>query len=159
VTNLPTQQGVPFQTVSNPATGRLHIFDSYATWQASPSLTVAAEADWVIQRLYTGSRPDHTAGGSAYLRYQLSKNIALAGRAEYMDDRGGLFSGLSQALKEGTATLEYKFGNDFLMRAEWRRDFSNNPYFYTDTLGILSKHQSTATLGVVWWYGAKEGAW
>jgi len=45
------------------------------------------------------------------------------------------------------------------MRGEWRRDASNHPYFLTDTLGILKKEQNTATLGVVWWFGGKEGAW
>jgi hypothetical protein len=159
LTNLPTQQGVPFHVIPNPATGRLHIFDSYATWQMTPALTLAGEADWVIERLFTWSPPGETMGGAGYFRYQISKNIAAAARAEYLDDRGALFSGAVQSLKEGTLTLEYKFGKDFLMRAEWRRDFSNNPYFYTDALGILSKGQTTAGMGVVWWFGTKQGAW
>jgi len=25
--------------------------------------------------------------------------------------------------------------------------------------GVLSNHQTTATVGVVWWWGRKEGAW
>jgi hypothetical protein len=25
--------------------------------------------------------------------------------------------------------------------------------------GVLSKQQNTATLGLVWWWGRKEGAW
>jgi hypothetical protein len=33
------------------------------------------------------------------------------------------------------------------------------PYFYTGTLGILKKEQNTATAGVVWWFGAKQGPW
>jgi len=45
------------------------------------------------------------------------------------------------------------------MRAEWRRDFSNNRYFYTDSLGVLSKQQTTATMGLVWWFGPKQGYW
>jgi hypothetical protein len=159
LTNLPTQQGIPFEYIRHAPTGRLHIFDSYATWQATPSLLLAGEADWVIQRLYTYSPPDHSAAGAAYLRYQLSRNVALAGRFEYLSDRGALFSGVSQALKEGTFTTEYKFGNDFLMRAEWRRDFSNVPYFYTDTVGLLRKSQTTATVGLVWWFGTKQGSW
>ena len=32
---------------------------------------------------------------------------------------GGLYSGKTQALKETTATFEYKFGPGFLMREEW----------------------------------------
>jgi hypothetical protein len=47
----------------------------------------------------------------------------------------------------------------FLMRYEWRRDFSNQPSFLTSTQGVLSKKQNTITLGLIWWWGGKEGAW
>jgi hypothetical protein len=46
-----------------------------------------------------------------------------------------------------------------MARAEWRYDFSNQPFFYTSTLGILKKSQVTATLGLIWWYGGKQGPW
>jgi len=157
--NLPTQQGIPFTPIPNPPRGKLHIFDNYVTWNASPKLTLALEGDYVIQRLQTYSPPSHTDGGAAYVRYQVLPKIAIAARSEYMSDRGGLFSGKTQALKEGTVTFEYKFADNFLMRAEWRRDFSNQPYFLTDTLDILRKQQTTVGIGLVWWFGGKQGAW
>ncbi len=157
--NLPTQQGVPFQPIPNPPNGKLHIFDSYLTWQTSPKLTLALEGDYVIERLQTYSAPAHSDGGAGYARYQITPKVAFAGRAEYLSDRGGLFSGVTQALKETTFTTEYKFADGFLARGEWRRDFSNRPYFLTSTLGILSKQQSTSTLGLIWWFGAKQGTW
>ena len=83
----------------------------------------------------------------------------MAARAEYLADHGGLFSGISQSLKETTATFDYRLSDGFLMRYEWRRDFSNQPTFLTDTQGVLSKEQTTATVGLVWWWGRKEGAW
>jgi hypothetical protein len=76
-----------------------------------------------------------------------------------MSDRGGLFSGLTQALKENTVTFDYKLADGFLMRYEWRRDFSNQPSFLTDKQGVLRKDQNTATLGMIWWWGRKEGSW
>jgi len=69
------------------------------------------------------------------------------------------FVGRTQALKETTATFDYKFAEGFLMRYEWRRDFSNQPSFLTDWEGVLSKEQQTATVGVIWWVGRKEGVW
>ncbi len=159
LTNLPQQQGVPFDPIRPAPTGRLHIFDSYVTWQATPALTLAGDADWVIERNYRDSAPARADGGAAYARYQVTPKFALAARGEYMSDRGGLFSGLSQALKEATFTAEYKFADAFLMRWEWRRDFSNHPFFYTDTLGILKPAQSTAGIGLVWWFGEKKGGW
>jgi cell division septum initiation protein DivIVA len=157
--NLPTLQGVPFEPIPNAPKGHLNIIDTYATIQASPKIELAFEGDYVNQRLYTNSLPGYTYGGAWYLRYQVSPRLALAGRGEYLADHAGLFSGTAQVLREATLTTEYKFGDGFLTRLEWRRDLSNQPYFLTDTLGLLRKEQSTAEVGLVWWFGAKQGAW
>ena len=156
---LPALQGVPFQPIPNAPNGKLHIFDTYLTWQATSKLTFAAEADYVVERLWSYSAPSHTDGGAAYLKYQISPKVFLAGRAEYLSDRGGLFSGVSQALKETTFTTGYQVAPGFLMMGEWRRDFSNQPFFLTSTLGLLKKEQNTATLGMTWWFGGKQGNW
>ena len=157
--NLPQLQGVPFQPIPDAPTGRLHILDTYASWNVSPALTLAGEADWVWQRLYRSSAPERANGGAGYLRYQVKPRFAVAVRAEYLGDPNGLFSGAGQALKETTFTTEYKFGDGFLMRGEYRRDFSNQPEFFTSTLGVLKKEQNTATVGLIWWFGQKQGAW
>jgi hypothetical protein len=62
-------------------------------------------------------------------------------------------------LKETTLTFEQKPADGFLLRQEWRRDFSNHPYFYTNQLDALKSEQNTATIGVVWWFGSKKGSW
>jgi Putative beta-barrel porin-2, OmpL-like. bbp2 len=162
---IPVQPGLSFAPIIPAPNGRLNILDSYVSWQTTPKLSLALEGDYVIERLWRNSEPgessapSHVDGGAAYLKYQLSPKFALAGRAEYMSDRGGLFSGLTQALKETTATFDYNVTDGFLMRYEWRRDFSNQPSFLTSTQGVLSKEQNTATVGLVWWWGRKQGAW
>jgi len=164
---IPVQPGLTFQAITPAPNGKLHIFDTYVSWQAAPRLTFALEGDYVIERewkntipaLGQSSAPSHVIGGAGYAKYQFSPKFALAGRVEYLSDRGGLFSGITQALKETTATFDYKLSEGFLMRYEWRRDFSNQPSFFTDTNGVLSKEQQTATVGVIWWVGRKEGAW
>jgi hypothetical protein len=156
---LPTQQGIPFSPIVGAPNGRLHIFDSYLTWQSTPKLTLAIEGDTVIQRLFKESPPAHFSGGAIYARYHVSPKTWIGARSEYLSDRGGLFTGTTQALKEVTLTYDYKLGEGFMMRTEWRRDFSNRPFFLTDKLGILSKHQNTATMGLVWWWGNKEETW
>ena len=155
----PTQQGVPFLPVPHVPTGRLHIIDSYATWQATHALTFALEGDYVIQRLFKDSPPQRASGGAVYAQYQFTPKFALASRAEYLSDRGGFFSGVSQALKETTLTTTYRFGERFMARVEGRYDFSNQPFFFTSRLGLLKKSQFTTTLGLIWWYGGKQGAW
>jgi Putative beta-barrel porin-2, OmpL-like. bbp2 len=162
---IPVQPGLSFAPIIPAPNGRLHIFDSYVSWQTTPKLTLAIEGDYVIERLWKNSAPgessapSHVDGGAAYAKYQINPKFALAGRAEYLSDRGGLFSGLNQALKETTATFDYNVADGFLMRYEWRRDFSNQPSFLTAEQGVLSKQQNTATLGLVWWWGRKQGAW
>lgn len=157
--NLPTQQGLPFQPIVNPPKGKLHIFDSYVTWTASPKLTFSLEGDYVISRNQTYSAPSHTDGGALYAHYQFNPLLAIGGRTEYLSDRGGLFSSKTQALKEFTLTFDQAVGNGLLVREELRHDFSNQPYFLTDTLGNLSNGQTTATMGLIWWFGGKQGAW
>jgi hypothetical protein len=162
---VPVQPGLSFQAIRPAPDGRTYIFDSYATWQPTPKLTLALEGDYFIQRLWRNSAPgqssaaSHVDGGAAYVRYQLSPMFAVATRAEYLSDRGGLFSGVTQALKENTVTFDQKLADGFLMRYEWRRDYSNQPSFLTDVQGVLSKEQNTATLGLIWWWGRKQGTW
>ncbi|MGZ4875252.1 MAG: outer membrane beta-barrel protein [Candidatus Angelobacter sp.] len=155
----PTQPGLPATTITPAPNGREHIFDTYVSWNTTPKLTMGGEADYVINRVFSSSAPQRVSGGAAYARYQLTPKFALAGRGEYLSDRGGLFSGATQALKESTATTEYKFADGFLARREWRRDFSNQPFFLTSVPGQLKKEQNTATLGLIWWFGQKQGSW
>lgn len=159
------QPGLCLQPIDPAPDGKAHIFDSYVTWNATPKLALSLEGDYVIQRKWANaapgesSAPSHVDGGAAYMRYQMRSKMALAGRTEYLSDRGGLFSGTTQALKEFTGTYEYKFGEGFLTRVEYRRDWSNVPFFLTNKPGVLSPTQPTLTVGMVWWYGGKQGAW
>jgi hypothetical protein len=162
---IPVQPGLCFVAIRPAPDGRTHIFDSYATWQTSPKLTLQIEGDYEIERLWRNAAPGESStpsvvtGGAAYAHYQFNSKFALAARAEYLSDGGGLFSGINQDLKEATVTFDYNLGDGFLTRYEWRRDFSNQPSFLTDAQGLLSKQQNTATLGLIWWWGRKEGSW
>lgn len=162
---VPVQPELCLAPLSPAPNGKLHIIDSYATWQVLPKLTLAGEGDYVIEREWANaapgesSAPFHTDGGVAYAQYQLTHRGAVAARAEYLSDRGGLFSNATQALKETTGTYKYALGGGFDAFLEYRRDWSNRPYFITSNPAAPSGHQDTATLGVVWWYGGKQGSW
>lgn len=161
---LPTQPGLSPIEIRPEPDGRTHILDAYATLNATDRLTFAFQGDYVINRVFQNSPPSRVWGGAAYARYQFSPGFALASRFEYLSDRlsdrgESLFSGLDQALKEITMTAEYKFGDGFLLRGEYRRDWSNRPFFLTAAPGVLKKEQNTATLGLVWWFGRKQGSW
>jgi len=64
-----------------------------------------------------------------------------------MSDCAGLFGGISQALKENTVTFDYNVAPGILMRYEWRRDYSNQPFFLTDVQGVLTKRSGQGDSG------------
>ena len=161
----PVQPGLCELPINPAPNGKLHIIDDYVTWQARPKLTFQAEADYVIQREWAtaapgeSSHPQHADGGAAYVQYQATPRSSFAIRGEYLSDRGGLFSGATQALKEGTGTYKYTVADGLDAFLEFRRDWTNIPYFQTSNPAAPVKGQSTATLGLVWWYGGKQGSW
>ncbi len=156
---LATQPGLSATPVLPRPNGKEHIFDTYATWNITPKLTFLGEGDYVVNRNYSNSSPAHVIGGAGYVKYQFTDAWAFAERFEYLSDRGGLFSGTTQAVKDSTTTLTYQFADGFQLRAEYRRDWSNRPFFLTDRSGLLKRNQDTATLGVLWWLGGKQGSW
>jgi hypothetical protein len=161
----PLQPGLCLRPITPAPNGKANIFDSYVTWNATPKLTFSVEGDYVISREWANGAPGQSAapslvdGGAAYTRYQWTPKMALGGRFEYFNDRNGLYSGTAQALKEFTGTYDYKVGEGLLTRLEYRRDWSNVPFFLTNKPGVLSASQPTFTVGVVWWVGGKQGAW
>jgi hypothetical protein len=165
---VPVQPGLCFRKISPAPNGKTHIFDSYVTWQSTPKLTLALEGDYFIQRLWASSAPGRSSapsdvwGSAAYAKYQLTPRTYVGGRTEYLQDHGGLFTGITnytEALKEVTATYDFRLADGFDMRWEYRRDISNRPIFLTDQQNVFSTHQDTATMGVIWWFGRKQGAW
>lgn len=155
----PTQPGLPTTNLSPAPNGREHIFDTYATWNATPKLTLVGEADYVLNRTLSQSQPARVVIGSLMARYNLPRKWNVGGRFEYFDDRGGLFSGTTQALKEVTLITDHTLAPGFLARAEYRRDFSNQQFFLSDTVNRPRRAQTTATLGLVYWWGTKQGSW
>lgn len=160
---LPTQPGLSTDVIRPVPSGMLHIFDTYYTFNITDKWTLAVEGDYVVGRVFRESAPSTVWGGVGYARYQWTPRFALAGRFEYLSERvspaGGLFSAVTQALKEHTLTAEYKFAEGFIGRAEYRRDFSNQAFFLTEKPGVLKKEQNTATIGLIWWLGRKQGTW
>ena len=167
---VPVQPGLCFVPVVPAPNGKLHIFDSEVNWQVSPKWTLALEGDYVVNRVWASSSagensaPAHTWGGAGYVQYQLSPRTYLAGRGEYLADRGsfftgGLFSNVTEALKEFTVTYGFNVADGLQVKTEYRYDWSNVPVFLTSTQNVYSKDQSTATLGLIWWFGRKQGAW
>lgn len=153
------QPGLSITPIQPEPNGRTHILDTYAVWNVTPKLEAVGEFDYGVSRGFTDSAPSHFAGGAGYLKYQFVPSFYLGGRFEYVSDRGGLLSGVSQALKEGTLTATWQWADAFQLRGEYRRDWSNQPFFLSHEPSVRKQQEDTATLGLIWWFGGRQGAW
>jgi hypothetical protein len=86
--------------------------------------------------------------------FQTTKQTALTLRSENYNDRRGFITGQAQSLNSVTVTGEYKWMQGLLSRLEYRRDWSDKPYFERGFEG-LHKNQDTLTLGLVAFFGPK----
>jgi hypothetical protein len=138
--------------------GFFKVFDSYVSYAVTAKLGLGFDANYTTNQVTREGPTMSLTGLGAYARHQLGTPGALSVRYERLDDEG-LFGGMAQTLQEVTLTAEYRFAEGFLMRGEYRRDWSDHPFFTTATPGTLKPHQHTALVGVVWWFGNKTGAW
>lgn len=137
--------------------GWFRVFDSNGSITVSPAFSLGADVTHTTNQVRSGDTSLSLDGVGAYARYQVTPPAALAIRYEYLDDQG-LFAGIAQTLQELTATAECKLADGFLVRGEFRRDWSNQPLFPVHDGGV-SAHQNTALAGLVWWIGNKTGSW
>jgi len=139
--------------------GFFRAIDSYISYTATPKASFGIDANYVTNEVNKADSALSLQGVGAYARYQVSGPFSLSLRYERLDDQG-LFGGIEQVLQELTATAEYKFAEGFLVRGEFRRDWSNERFFTRSRPdGGLLDHQNTALVGLVWWFGNKQGAW
>lgn len=85
-------------------------------------------------------------------RVQTTAHTALSLRYENYDDRQGFITGQAQSLNSFTATGEYKWPQGLISRLEYRRDWSDKPFYERGYLGS-SKTQDTVTLGFIAFFG------
>jgi hypothetical protein len=88
-------------------------------------------------------------GIALYGKYAFNDADALVARVETYNDFSGYTSGVIQDLKEFTLTYEHKFGSSFVLRGEYRRDWSTENVF-TSKSGDPSNSQNTVTAGAVY---------
>jgi hypothetical protein len=139
--------------------GFFRVFDTYVAYAPTSALALGFDVNYVTNEIESNDPSLSLQGIGGYARYQATTPVALGLRYERLDDEG-LFGGIDQVLHEVTATLEYKFTDGFLIRTEFRRDWSNADFF-TGSGGAadLRDHQNTLLVGGVWWFGNKQGAW
>jgi hypothetical protein len=120
--------------------------DTIVTWTVTPSLSLMANYDY--GRDSQAGAPVSWSGVAAYARLQVTSGWALSPRFERVRDGDGFMTGTPQTIKELTLTSEHKIGGALLARLEYRRDFSDQPFFLRGEEKVQS--QDTVTLGLVY---------
>lgn len=82
--------------------------------------------------------------------------IAFTPRLEWFNDADGFQTGMRQKVKEFTMTGELKMAQGLLARLEYRRDWSNQPFFDRGSIPASTKNQDTVLLGFVAFFGPKR---
>jgi hypothetical protein len=94
-------------------------------------------------------------GIAGALHIQITSRVAITPRVEFFDDSDGFTTGAAQKLKEFTITGEYKWMRGVLSRLEYRRDWSNVPFFQSGAVPGHSRNQDTLTLALVGFFPPK----
>lgn len=98
---------------------------------------------------YVGGGSAKFWGMAGAARYAVNSHLAFSPRIEYYSDKDAFWTGTAQAFKEFTGTAEWKFNDSFISRAEFRKDWSNQPYFQVGQDPGKSKHQNLFILSMI----------
>ena len=132
-----------------------HLSDTTVTYSFNKQWALMGNYDYGIDTLTAGGKA-HWQGVAGYLRYAPTERLAFTPRYEWFDDRDGFSTGTAQRVKEFTMTGEYKVKPNLIGRLEYRRDWSDQPFFPKSDPSILAKSQSTVLAGLIWTFTTRE---
>ncbi len=132
-----------------------HLLDTIVTYNFNKQWAVMGNYDYAQDTLTAGGKV-HWQGVAGYLRYTPTNKLAFTPRYEWFGDYNGFATGTAQRVKEFTLTGEYKVKPSLIARLEYRRDWSDRPFFPKSDPSILAKNQSTALAGLIWTFGTRE---
>ncbi len=140
---------------SNTNQGYRHLWDTTVLIAANRITSVYVNFDYGMDRRLQGGS-DHWTGIAGAARFALTPKIAIAPRLEWFNDASGFATGTAQTLKEGTITGEYLIMPGVVGRLEYRRDWSNVPFFDRGPIAAMAKAQTTMLAGVTLFFAPKR---
>ena len=128
------------------------LFDWVGTFKATKNLTFVVNTDFANEEKdpLNGGRNSRWYGIAGYAKYDFTDWFSTTIRAEYFDDRDGVRTGIAQKLKEITITPEFRIVKNFLLRPEYRHDWSNKDGFDSHHNTFVKKNQDTIALGMMY---------
>ncbi|MDP2999283.1 MAG: porin [Bryobacterales bacterium] len=135
--------------------GYRRLYDTTLLLTPHPKMNFYLNVDYGAERRI--SRGSDTWKGIAGAARFAPKNwLALSPRLEWFSDADGFATGTPQSLKEFTLTAEFKIREGILMRPEYRRDWSDRPFFDRGASTGVHKSQDTLLAGIVAYFGPKR---
>jgi hypothetical protein len=130
---------------------RRHFYDTALTVAASDKTNLYLTFDYGTDTSRTIGSKRFYGFGTA-VRHALNSRFALSPRFEWYNDADGVMTGASQQIKEVTMTGEMRLAQGFMTRLEFRRDWSDQPYFLRGT-DVLRRQQNTVLVGLLYVFG------
>jgi hypothetical protein len=135
--------------------GLRHVYDTTLLINPTSSTAFYINFDYGIDKRIGGGA-SRWVGIAGAARFALSRWFAVAPRLEWFNDADGFSTGTPQKLKEATLTAEFKMAEGVLSRLEFRRDWSDNPFFDRGATPGVFRNQSTILAGIVAYFGPRR---
>lgn len=133
--------------------GFRHLYDTTLLVTPAERLSFYINFDYGVDKGGPGMADSRWTGVAGAARIALSRWFAVAPRLEWFNDADGFATGKSQKLKEFTLTGEFKMARGVLTRLEYRRDWSDQPFFDRGGSPGAFRHQETLLAGIVAYFG------
>ena len=130
------------------APGLRHFYDTVIVLNPNGRVNALVNFDYGVDKT-PGGRDNVFYGYSVAARFIANDTVAFSPRYDWYKDRDGFITTKAQTLQEFTLTADVKLTKGFLSRWEYRRDWSNQPFFdYGNELGT-AKSQNTLLAGFI----------
>jgi len=135
--------------------GYRHVYDTTLLVTPSSKTSFYVNYDYGVDKQIAGGNYRWT-GIAGAARIGLNDWFALCPRLEWFHDADGFSTGTAQKLKEFTLTADFRMKEGVFVRPEYRRDWSNTPFFDRGSNTGAHKNQDTLLVGIVAYFGPKR---
>lgn len=134
------------------APGIRHFYDTVMVFNPAGKASALVNFDYGMDK-NPGGRSNVFYGYSVAGRVLGGDHFAFSPRFDWYHDRDGFITTVAQKMKEFTLTADWKWTEGFLSRFEYRRDWSNQPFYDHGNDVMNSKSMNTLLAGFVVYFG------